>query len=201
VWRWDSEPFGSSAANEDPDGDGVGFAYNLRFPGQYFDAETGFSYNWNRFYEPRAGRYTTSDPIGLDGGLNTYLYSDGTPLVFFDINGLCPASFDLGWRESKVSFDRRTPVPGKCQLSQTKWNLSGLLIGSDRECGCGRTILCEYAVTWRDYTRVMTADCGKRTGVGQWSDWGAYIEREWGVYAIPYDCETKELDARGSIKR
>lgn len=41
VWRWDSDPFGADAANEDPDGDGAKFRYNLRFPGQYFDRETG----------------------------------------------------------------------------------------------------------------------------------------------------------------
>jgi hypothetical protein len=42
VWRWENtEPFGKSLAEEDPDGDGVRFEFPLRFPGQYFDAETG----------------------------------------------------------------------------------------------------------------------------------------------------------------
>jgi YD repeat-containing protein len=39
VWRWDSDPFGMMAANEDPDGDGTTFVFNLRFAGQYYDKE------------------------------------------------------------------------------------------------------------------------------------------------------------------
>ena len=38
VWRWDSDAFGTSAANEDADGDGLTVTVNLRFPGQYFDS-------------------------------------------------------------------------------------------------------------------------------------------------------------------
>jgi len=88
IWRWDSEPFGSSAANEDPDGDGNAFTYNLRFPGQYFDQETGLNYNLNRTYDPGTGRYVESDPIGLDGGFNTYAYAELNPVRYSDPLGL-----------------------------------------------------------------------------------------------------------------
>jgi RHS repeat-associated protein len=89
VWRWDSDPFGTSAATEDPDGDSNLFAYHLRFPGQYFDAESGVHYNYYRDgYDPAVGRYTQSDPIGLRGGLNTYAYGLGDPISEIDPLGL-----------------------------------------------------------------------------------------------------------------
>ena len=61
---------------------------NLRFPGQYFDAETGLHYNWNRYYNPKTGRYITADPIGLVGGMNVYAYTGGNPVNAVDLEGL-----------------------------------------------------------------------------------------------------------------
>ena len=52
-----------SKPNEDVDGDGNIFKLNLRFPGQYYDVETGKHYNINRDYDPVTGRYIQSDPI------------------------------------------------------------------------------------------------------------------------------------------
>ncbi|MBV7544674.1 RHS repeat-associated core domain-containing protein, partial [Acidovorax sp. sic0104] len=48
--------------------------FNLRYPGQYFDAETKLHYNYFRSYDGRTGRYTQGDPIGLDGGGNRFGY-------------------------------------------------------------------------------------------------------------------------------
>lgn len=88
VWRWDGEAFGSSTPNEDPDGDGQLFVLNSRFAGQYFDAETGLNYNYFRDYDSSTGRYIASDPIGLNGGMNTYAYVEGNPIVGTDALGL-----------------------------------------------------------------------------------------------------------------
>lgn len=90
VWRWEPRPFADTMADEDPDGDGERIGFNLRYPGQYFDGETGLNYNYFRDYDPSAGRYTQSDPIGLAGGLNTYLFSRSNPLRYADPLGLYP---------------------------------------------------------------------------------------------------------------
>jgi RHS repeat-associated protein len=87
LWRWDSDPFGTTAPNENPQGLGT-FSYNLRYPGQYFDVESGLSYNYFRDYDQSTGRYIESDPIGLDGGsYSTYAYANSNPLNNWDETG------------------------------------------------------------------------------------------------------------------
>ena len=88
VWKNDNtEPFGNSVPNENPSGLGT-MEYNLRFPGQYYDQETGTFYNYFRDYRPDEGRYIQSDPIGLRGGLSTYSYVLNNPLRSRDPRGL-----------------------------------------------------------------------------------------------------------------
>jgi RHS repeat-associated protein len=90
VWTANYEAFGKAVTQEDPDQDGDRFELNLRFPGQYADAESGTYYNYRRDYDPETGRYLTSDPIGQAGGINTYLYAQGNPIVMTDPLGLSP---------------------------------------------------------------------------------------------------------------
>ncbi|MDO3623198.1 RHS repeat domain-containing protein [Ralstonia pseudosolanacearum] len=89
VWRWDqTDPFGATLPDENPTSLGS-FTYNLRFPGQVYDQETGKHYNTNRDYDPAGGRYVQSDPIGLNSGQwSTYAYVGGNPLSFIDSLGL-----------------------------------------------------------------------------------------------------------------
>ncbi|MEM7254727.1 MAG: RHS repeat-associated core domain-containing protein [Pseudomonadota bacterium] len=78
VWEAHYTPFGTI---EETVSD---ITHPLRFPGQYFDAETKTHYNYFRDYDPSVGRYTQSDPIGLEGGVNTYLYVQANPMRFVD---------------------------------------------------------------------------------------------------------------------
>jgi RHS repeat-associated protein len=87
VWTWDPLAFGDNAPDQNPSSLGV-FNYNLRFPGQYADAESGLNYNMARDYAPGLGRYVQSDPIGLIAGVNTYAYVEGNPVSRTDAFGL-----------------------------------------------------------------------------------------------------------------
>lgn len=65
-----------------------GYTYNLRFPGQYFDVETGMASNVHRDYDSSSGRFNQNDPLGLVGGLNDYVAVSNNPLNRIDPDGL-----------------------------------------------------------------------------------------------------------------
>ncbi len=81
VWATDYLPFGQTNIMIKT------VENNLRFPGQYYDVETGLNYNYHRYYDPQVGRYITPDPIGLAGGINPYTYCLNDPVNFFDPTG------------------------------------------------------------------------------------------------------------------
>jgi RHS repeat-associated protein len=86
-WQWAYSAFGDVPAQSLPSAGVPTVSYNLRYPGQVDDFN-GLFYNFNRFYDPRVGRYTQSDPIGLEGGWNRFGYVEANPLLNIDPKGL-----------------------------------------------------------------------------------------------------------------
>ncbi len=82
LWQAELDPYGTARVAP-----GARIEFNLRFPGHYFDPETGLHYNRFRYYSPELGRYLQSDPIGAAGGLNVYAYP-ANPLDAVDVLGL-----------------------------------------------------------------------------------------------------------------
>ena len=82
VWEAEYDPFGKARLIT-----GL-IENNIRFPGQYYDKESGLHYNYFRDYDPELGRYIQSDPIGLAGGINTYGYAYQNPVMNTDPTGL-----------------------------------------------------------------------------------------------------------------
>ncbi|MDN2481501.1 RHS repeat-associated core domain-containing protein [Vibrio agarivorans] len=62
----------------------------IRFSGQYQDRESDLNYNYFRNYDYLTGRYVQKDPVGLIGGINTYLYVESDPVNLRDPLGLYP---------------------------------------------------------------------------------------------------------------
>ncbi|HGA2992611.1 TPA: RHS repeat domain-containing protein, partial [Pseudomonas aeruginosa] len=107
AWQWQSDAFGRGEALSQGS-----TQVNLRFPGQYYDAESGLHYNYFRDYDPETGRYVESDPIGLTGGLNTFGYVTGNPINYFDPNGLCGVGSHM-----EVYWDRYNGLKTRCILN------------------------------------------------------------------------------------
>ncbi|TAL16594.1 hypothetical protein EPN96_08590 [bacterium] len=99
VWSASAEAFGKTAVDT-----ASIVTNNLRFPGQYEDAETGLHYNYHRYYDPEMGRYTTEDPLGnfiitnkkrsstIFMNSNHFLYANLNPINLTDIYGLISES-------------------------------------------------------------------------------------------------------------
>jgi len=97
VWRAELDPYGLAhvAAKYQR------FYQPLRWPGHFYDAETGLHYNRFRYYDPSLGRYLESDPLGISGGVNLYAYTVN-PLRDVDVLGLkskCPNSLECRVRK------------------------------------------------------------------------------------------------------
>jgi len=95
---YQDNPFGEkSPASES------GFVLNLRYPGQYFDSESGLSNNGYRDYDASTGRYIQADPMGVSAGPSLYAYVGDNPLSDYDALGLASRKtvVYLGWKPTR----------------------------------------------------------------------------------------------------
>jgi len=159
VWRAEYRPFGELFSNTI-----ANVENNLRFPGQYFDAETGLHQNWFRDYQPKTGRYGEADPIGLVAGTNPYAYVDNGPTNLFDPPGLSPEGavlnlIDLwkwiGGRGHSHNYGPEHPITQDLQRTPAMEDLRREL--RNNNCVTGR-----YGGEYQ-YTELVTSD----TIVGQ----------------------------------
>ena len=165
IWRWSLQDsaFGEHAPEQDPDGDGDPFTFNLRYPGQYFDAESGLHYNYFRDYESNTGRYAQPDPSGLSDGPSIYAYAGSSPLKFTDPTGLFKFGPSCNEQQramiSKAMVDVMVELTMKCASSSS---------GGGSGCQEKKCIGCKYYWKILEYfTSTVSFQCGGTTRCAQ----------------------------------
>ena len=117
AWKASYAPFGKTQISV------ATVENNFRFPGQYYDSETGLSYNYYRYYRSEIGRYITADPIGLMGGMNLFVYVGNNPVNKTDPKGLTPLdpgcwkAMSQARKECGCEYDRAA----KKALDRVQW--------------------------------------------------------------------------------
>ena len=75
------DPFGVPSSYE-PD-----VVTRHRMAGREYDGETGLYFMRARYYDPKLGRFLSEDPIGINGGMNQYVYAGNDPINARDPDG------------------------------------------------------------------------------------------------------------------
>jgi len=108
---------------------------NLRFPGQYFDQETGLYYNWFRYYDAWVGKFIKLDPIGFIGGsTNFYLYCLNNPIKMSDRDGLKPGGCKEVGRRIVPNLQSSDPLYS--HERERIWNYAYSCVESSDVCYC-----------------------------------------------------------------
>lgn len=116
VWSAQMEAFGKATV-----GAGASVVNNLRFPGQYYDEETGEHYNLNRYYGTGIGRYLKEDLLGLKGGINRFVYVSNKPTINTDPLGLFECS-GCEWKQEFGDFQVSIALGGYVSLGNVNYS-------------------------------------------------------------------------------
>ena len=144
TWKGISEAFGLTRVDNSSS-----ITMNLRFPGQYWDSETNTHYNFHRDYRPQVGRYVQSDPIGLGGGLNTYMYPEN-PLNLFDSKGLYRMSWSSRWTNDLFENKCITAFPGaNCAFIRPTVLAVAVMDRMNISAPCEKESSCNENTDWR----------------------------------------------------
>ncbi|WP_177192781.1 RHS repeat protein [Variovorax sp. OV084] len=178
VWQWSYSAFGedkptlaryrfaNTETTPNPGTTSISeVKFNLRYPGQHADEESGLSYNYFRSYDARTGRYSQPDPIGLDGGWNRFGYVDANPIRGTDPFGLANSAA-IGWMKPKPSG---SPAGTTLQIGLSG-NLGAAVIGLAGEVGLATTPQFDDACFYAQFCGVagpqLVAACGISYSVG-----------------------------------
>ncbi len=109
---------------------------NFRFPGQYYDQETGLHYNYHRYYDPAVGRYISADPIGIKGGINLFAYVENNPVNSIDPMGLSGCGPGERWGDWLIpDYPGGYPFKECCDQHDDCYGCDGKKAGkSQRDC-------------------------------------------------------------------
>jgi len=154
VWQGSAMPFGETSMTVNS------FENNFRFPGQYFDAESGLHYNYYRYYDYSTGRYLIADPIGLNGGINLFAYTNLNPINLIDLFGL-----DESWRVLSRSMSATGGVPPGIKSRPIPWREYGEVLQPSKQ-SLSSTKRAAMIFTTASYTVGNVPAAGVFIGIG-----------------------------------
>jgi RHS repeat-associated protein len=153
------------------------------FSGREWDPETGLYYYRARYYDPKPGRFISEDPIGIEGGINPYIYVEDDPANATDPEGLCPKSLDMGYEDHVIGPGASAPG----YQAETRSRVIWFLVRKSGECCEHKMLECTYALI-RNYQRRTRPFTGGQ--FGPWSPWTFTAYRRFMEVTTTYNCDT-----------
>jgi RHS repeat-associated protein len=117
IWAADYGPFGEAKRTKGLANPG---ANPIRFQGQYFDEESGFCYNRNRYFDPATGSFISQDPLGIVTGVNLYQYAPNV-WAWIDPLGLSCRSIAEAKRAAGIPKSAQPKIQGTDRFGQRWW--------------------------------------------------------------------------------